>query len=237
MARGWSSTTPAAAADVFNFILFHAKFVFVIYNFTTWRWWHKDKDYTGLSSSWRWLECWWWGETRPGLIYNSRGLSRSKLTVTATNTPRQTARSFHHIGPAERGERWRLRLMESIWWQNSAWNSNDLNCLVGKILFRWRLGLTRLSSGLSFLHSRTRSREGGGREGGIFDGNYNYLSTNTAPTTLLSGLPQRSNYIVKIALSVNIWPNDRTADSLQDERINESDDILYEEAQCRDTMH
>ena len=71
----------------------------------------------------------------------------------------------------------------------------------------------------------------------MFDGKNNYLSTNTAPTTLLSGLPQRSNYIVKIALSVNIWPNDRTADSLQDERINESDDILYEEAQCRDTMH
>ena len=61
-----------AAADVFNFILFHAKFGFVIYNFTTW--WlvvgHKDKDYTRikvLMTLWGMLivVTWWsYGETR-----------------------------------------------------------------------------------------------------------------------------------------------------------------------------
>ena len=45
-----------------------------------------------------------------------------------------------------------------------------------------------------------------------------YLVTNTAATTLLPGLPQRSHYIVKIAFSVNIRANNRTANSLQDER-------------------
>ena len=40
MIVSWAGADPAApAADVFNFILFHGKFVFLIYNFTTWWWW------------------------------------------------------------------------------------------------------------------------------------------------------------------------------------------------------
>ena len=133
-----------AAADVFNFILFHAKFGFVIYNFTTW--WlvvgHKDKDYTRikvLMTLWGMLiVVTWWSygdQTRQSaLIYN-----RSKVTVTASQS-----RGFHHFCRAER---------EWDWWKiflcNSAWNSNDLYCCDVKYCLDDGCSLTRLLAALS----------------------------------------------------------------------------------------